>query len=389
MAEIHCRNFSGYKPCGLSESCDRNTCEHYDEVRHHIVIIHLGALGAVLRSTALLPAIHRTYRKATVTWITQAPADQLLQNNPLIDRVYTVSYENQLQWQALESDAVFCIDKSLIAAGIAQTLKTKELRGFKTLGPTGAILPANPEARDLWHLGLSNKKKFFENTKTENQLTHEALKLGEYKRDEYVYQFTGLENEIIRTRRELWAPNKEYLIGLNTGCSGVIPYKKLTVEYQRSLINQIAKKYGRTARVVLLGGSEDEKRNREISAGMDVISSSVLRGLRDGLMSIAACDMVISGDSLGLHMAIALKKWCIAWFGPTCAQEIDLYDRGVKIKTRAACSPCWKRVCDRQPMCYDLVDSQVVLVGIEKGMNRRSEWVNSSSSKQRSPEIFS
>ena len=76
------------------------------------------------------------------------------------------------------------------------------------------------------------------------------------------------------------------------------------------------------------------------------------------MMSVAACDMVISGDSLGLHMGIAMKKWCVAWFGPTCDQEIELYDRGVKVLANAPCSPCWKRVCDRKPMCYDLVDLQ-------------------------------
>ena len=47
-----------------------------------------------------------------------------------------------------------------------------------------------------------------------------------------------------------------------------------------------------------------------------------------------ACDIVVSGDSLGMHMAIGLKKWVVAWFGPTCHQEIDLYDRGAKFLLR-------------------------------------------------------
>src|SRR5438067_322001 len=108
MSEIHCRHFNGYKPCGLSEKCDRE-CGHFDEVRHHVVVVHLGALGAVLRSTALLAAIHREYPKAKVTWITQAPAHHLLTHHPQIDRVLTLSVEDQYQVRALESDAVLCI----------------------------------------------------------------------------------------------------------------------------------------------------------------------------------------------------------------------------------------------------------------------------------------
>ena len=50
------------------------------------------------------------------------------------------------------------------------------------------------------------------------------------------------------------------------------------------------------------------------------------------------CDVVISGDSLGMHMAIALSKHVVAWFGPTSPQEIDLYDRGVKLLADRLCT---------------------------------------------------
>jgi heptosyltransferase-2 len=376
MAEIHCRHFSGYKPCGLSENCDR-ICTHFDEIHHHVVVVHLGALGAVLRSTALLPAIHRTYPKAKLTWITEAPAHLLLQNHSLIDRVLTLTPEHQLQWKALKAEAVFCIDKSLTAVGIAKSIEHKVCRGFKADETTGAILPANPEAKELWELGLSNKKKFFDNQKTETQLVHEALALGDYAREEYGYHFTPLEQELLRTRRELWASQNQIVVGLNTGCSGVIPYKKLTVEYHRRLIVALQKRWGQRIKIVLLGGNEDEHRNAEIAKGLTVISSPTNKGLRDGMISVAACDMVITGDSLGMHMAIAQRKWTVAWFGPTCEQEIDLFDRGVKIRTRAACSPCWKRTCDQHPMCYDLVDLNEILAAVEKGFIA-NQWLNSS-----------
>lgn len=372
MAEIHCRHFNGYKPCDKSATCD-STCAHFEEVRQQVVVVHLGALGAVLRSTALLRSIHEKFPKSFLTWVTQSPAHRLLENNPLIDRVLTTSPEDLLQLKSIEADVVFCIDKSLTAAGITRSIHYKEIRGFKASPINGAILPANDEARELWDLGLNNHKKFFENQKPETQLVHEALRLGPFTRDEYQYHFTDLEKEIVRNRRDLWAPKRETLIGINTGCSGVIPYKKWTVEYQRSLIQKVYQNFS-AIQVVLLGGKEDERRNAEIARGLNVISSPTDRGLRDGMMSVAACDLVISGDSLGMHMAIAQKKWVVAWFGPTCSQEIDLYDRGRKVLTKLECSPCWKRNCDNKPMCYDMVDSEDVLLGIKEGL----EWLNSS-----------
>jgi heptosyltransferase-2 len=69
-----------------------------------------------------------------------------------------------------------------------------------------------------------------------------------------------------------------------------------------------------------------------------------------------------------MHMAIALKKWVIAWFGPTCSHEIDLYGRGVAIETKAPCSPCWKRECHKPLMCYDQVNFDEISKGVSLGL---------------------
>jgi hypothetical protein len=53
-----------------------------------------------------------------VTWVTQAPAQHLLSGISDIDRVLTLSPEDQLQLRALQFDAAFVIDKSLTASGV-------------------------------------------------------------------------------------------------------------------------------------------------------------------------------------------------------------------------------------------------------------------------------
>src|SRR5690606_31915781 len=126
------------------------------------------------------------------------------------------------------------------------------------------------------------------------------------------------------------------VIGINTGCSSALPAKKLSIEGHRRLIAELSHDYRfRDCAMVLLGGREDTARNEAIARGLPVILSPTLAGIRDGLISVGACDLVFTGDSLGMHMAIALRKWVVAWFGPSCHQEIDLYGRGVKILTKA------------------------------------------------------
>lgn len=365
MAMTECLYFTGYKPCGRNGVCD-SQCSQYVKVEKRILIVHLGALGAVVRATSILKAIHKKYPHAHVTWVTDAPAQNLLKNNQYIRRVLTTSSSDILTLSALEFDVAFVIDKSLKASGVLAQTKAREVFGFKAHPMTGAILPATVAAEELWQLGLNDELKFFKNTKPETQLMIEALELGKFQRDSYHIDLSLEEKLEVSGRQHQWSLfGEKVILGFNTGCSDVIPAKKWTVDFHREIIQN----YCRDPRfqVVLLGGPEDTERNQQIAEGLNVINSETRSGLRDGLISVAACDIVVTGDSLGMHMAIAMEKFVVAWFGPTCAHEIDLYDRGVSLIAEVDCAPCWKRTCQKNKMCYDLVAPEKVIAAIEKG----------------------
>jgi heptosyltransferase II len=369
---VNCRNFNGYKPCKLNDICS-SQCPQFAAIGKRIAIVHLEALGAVLRSTALLPAIRRAYPDAIITWITKAPGNLLLANNPLIDRLLTVNAEDLLAIKALEFDLAFVIDKSLVSSGIAREMKVEEIRGFVADPRNGAIIPANPEAEELWKLGLSNHLKFNVNKKSEIELTHQALKLGDYAVDDYQVFLSPAEQSLAKERRMSWSEGgSKKVIGLNTGCSAVgVPYKKMSVEGQRQLIDKMkSDSRFRDVNVVLLGGKEDTERNAQIAKGLAVLESPSTLGLRDGLASVAAVDAVFTGDSLGMHMAIGLKKQVVAWFGPTCAHEIELFGRGEAVISKAPCGPCWSRSCSKPVMCYDQIDHNEVLNALDRALRR-------------------
>lgn len=379
MSEINCKHFNGYKPCGKNNVCDSN-CFHRVVTQTSLLVVHLGALGAVVRSTALLKAIKNKFPSSQITWVTDSPAHQLLQNNPLIDRVYTTQEKDLLELSNFEFDIAFVIDKSLKATGVLKRTQADIVYGFKADPKNGAILPATAAAHELWSLGLDNHKKFFVNQKTEIQLMIEALELGEYHQNEYFLPLNSDELVEVKKRRSRYSDSdKKIVVGLNTGCSHVIAAKKLSISMHREIIQNLLNNYSSQIEIVLLGGPEDTQRNQEISKGLNVISSSTDLGLRDGLVSVAACDVVLTGDSLGMHMAISQKKYVVAWFGPTCAQEIELYGRGEKILTQAACAPCWKRSCSNEKMCYDQVSIDEVMSALARGISlvSKSDRTNS------------
>lgn len=337
-----CRLFHGYKPCVHGGEC--RGCAHYDPVGPELLLINLDALGDVLRTTALLPVLRRHLPGARITWLTGPRALPLLQGNPLLDRALPWSLEANEELLSRRFDLLLCADKAAAAGGLAMRVPAGERRGFG-LSPRGAIVPLNPEAEELYALGLDDDAKFRRNQKPETQLLCEALGFR-WARDPYLLALSAEER----------SPRPPRKVGFNTGCSPLYPLKKLSLEIQEAAIRRLAPLLGEP--VLLLGGPEDAERNRELARrlGPLVEESPVDRGLRAGAAEVGRCGVVVSGDSLGMHLAIALGAHVVAWFGVTVPAEIDLYDRGIRLWADVDCAPCWRRSCERVPLCRDRVE---------------------------------
>lgn len=359
FVQTGCRHFSGYKPCRFHRPCEG--CPHHDPVTAEVLLINLDALGDVLRTTALLPALRRAVPGARLTWLTDPRATALLAENPLIDRVMPLDVKSVAELHARRFDLLLCADKGGAAGGLAMTIPAGERRGFGIDG-RGAIVPLNPEAGELYALGLSDEQKFRVNRKAETQLLCEALGFT-WSRDPYSLHLGPDER----------SPGPRRQVGFNTGCSPLYPYKKLSLDIQEAAIRRLSADLGEP--VLLLGGPEDAERNAVLAArlGEAAEASPTTGGLRRGAAEVDRCEVVVTGDSLGMHLAIALGKHVVAWFGVTCPQEIDLYDRGVKLLADVGCAPCWRRSCDRDPLCRDRVDPEWIVQAVHDCLAVRRE----------------
>jgi len=54
----------------------------------NILIIKLGAIGDVLRTTAILPGLREKYPDSLVTWVTKADSFDILKNNEFSARPF-------------------------------------------------------------------------------------------------------------------------------------------------------------------------------------------------------------------------------------------------------------------------------------------------------------
>lgn len=367
---VDCKHFNGYKPCFPGVYCG-DACQRREPMGARILIINLDAMGDVLMSTAQLAGIKRAHPVSQVHWITLGNAAALLAHNPLIDRVHRWNDETRMILREQHFDLVLNADKSAEACAFAAALRCTELRGF-TLSRRGQIVPANPEAAYNFRMGIDDELKFRVNQRSGQDILAETWKLP-YERDPYVLELDAGERAFIEGLRREWRLEGAVVVGFNTGCSELFPNKKMTVEQHVELIARLGE--DEELVLLLLGGPEDSERNARILASLEargcgarVISTPTTEGLRRGIAYEALADIVVTGDSFGMHLAIALRKYVVAWFGLSCWTEIDLYDRGVKFWPRdLACSPCWKRVCPHNLECITGID----LAGITEAVRAR------------------
>jgi heptosyltransferase-2 len=265
----------------------------------------------------------------------------------------------------MKFDYVLNVDKSQQSCSLLNSVIGKNKLGFG-LNENCQIIPINKGAHYNFNLGMDDHLKFKVNKRTGQDYLAETFEL-KYERDEYVFELTDDERKFIESyRKKIGIRKKDKVVGFNTGCSELYPNKKMTIEQHIYLIRKLLKK---NYKIILLGGPEDTQRNMDIYSKFKgrIINTPTNEELRRGICYENIPDIIVTGDSLGMHIAIALKKFVIAWFGVSCWTEIDLYDRGVKFfQEDLFCSPCWKRQCPYDLECIKMIDLDGIISEIDK-----------------------
>ncbi len=353
-----CRYFLGDRPCKFKRICEG--CVQYQPMGKRILIVKLAAIGDVLRTTPLLTGLKRAYPQSHITWVVDKEAYPLLKNNPLIDRLLTFDFSFTLPLELETFDLIMGLEKEPRGAALVSKVKADMKKGFG-LGPEGNIYPLNRASEYAFFLGLSDEEKFYRNQKTYPELIFEIAEI-DYRQDEYLLFPAPEDIAFAEAFAEKAGLRKgEVVIGLNTGAGGVFANKAWTVEGYVKIIQKLAERP--KTRLLLLGGPGERERNRKI---LNQVKKAVFdTGCENTLGQFAAliglCDLAVTGDTTALHLAIGLKKKVVAIFGPTCAQEIELYGRGEKILSSASCAPCYRRKCEVSPNCMEAIAPEEVM----------------------------
>ena len=364
-----CRFFVGDRPCTWHKSTGALCpCDHYQRVEERLLIIKLDAMGDVLRTTALLPALAERHPKASITWITRREARPLLERNPYITEILDYGEDALLQLRVRAFDRVINLDAGKTSAALASAANAAEKDGF-ILDPHGWVQPTNAAARTWLEMGVFDDLKR-QGTRTYQDMMADIIGLSG-RPHHYVLQLTEEERERGRGHlQKLGVDFSRPIIGLNTGAGRRWELKQWREEGYLELIERIAKR--RPTQFVLLGGPEERERHQRLTSRSKVplIDAGCDNAVRHFASLVGNCHLVITGDTLAMHLSLALGRSTIVLFGPTSAAEIELYGLGEKVVPHMDCLSCYKPKCDFVPNCMELITTDMVEAAVERQWSR-------------------
>ncbi|MCL5023589.1 MAG: hypothetical protein M1497_09535 [Nitrospirae bacterium] len=297
----------------------------------NILILKVGALGDVVRTSYILPGLHRKYDSPKIWWLTSSASFDLLRFNPYISELLVAEMPRNLSQTMF--DLVISLDDEVELLSLLDGVRYREI--------IGAYLkegkPVYTDSAEVWFdMGLISR---FGKTRAD-----ELKKLNRREHNQIFASMFGIEikepaffnSPLIEKAMARRFGGNYFSIGINSGAGSRWQSKELLFQETVALIRKLLslEVSGRKTAVYLLGGKEEEERHRRIRS---IISSERLfdAGNGNSLLEFAAiikaCDYVIASDSLAVHLAISQKVKNLSFFAPTSAAEIGTFGTGVKV----------------------------------------------------------
>lgn len=318
-----------------------------------ILIIKTGALGDVLRTTSILPGLHERYRDCRITWVTAPGAADLVRLHPLVSEVIPLDPNSLPQLEAVSRrlslrrwDRVLSFDDEEPLCRLAADLPTKRLSGARLTANHG--LGYTPDTGPWFDMGLLSVygKHQADRLKLVNQRSHPQI-FAEMLGISMGKPQLPLPPACLRFAQDFARSRglDDYgtVVGLNTGAGDRWVSKALPTDRTVALAHELHEDLGGDVGFLILGGPKERERNDFILSEMGEEVRAVDAGCDNGLLDFAAllsrCDLLVTSDSLALHVAVARSVPVVAFFAPTSAAEIELYGKGIKVAS-TSCDRC-------------------------------------------------
>lgn len=297
-----------------------------------IVLVKLGAIGDVVNTLPFANRLRAGYPQARISWVIAPLSHALLEGHPSVDEFLVFDAQQPASWprfvrelRARRPELALDLQRLIKSGLITRASGARSRLGFDRARCkeqshlfTNLRIPPNPAPG----VTVAQYLEFADFLECPPQTPTWKL------------PFTPFGG----------ARPGERIVVLNIGASW--SSKHWAHERWAELARRLGEELG--ASVHLSGGAQDRGAAAEIAAlaRVPLVSHAGEFDLRQTAGLLASSELVISGDTGPLHMAVALGRPVVALFGAADPRRTAPFGRPDSVvRHPVECSPCRKRVC--------------------------------------------
>lgn len=356
--KFNCAFFKGYMPCipnkRTNVTCEN--CSQYNPVSKKILIIKLGAIGDVIRTTPLVTKFRTLYPHCHITWLTLSP-NVLPEEH--INVIYKPDAVSIMILQNEEFDIAINLDKDKEACILLTEVHATLKYGF--IWKQGHIDIATQNAKHKLITGLFDQYSK-ENTKSYLEEIFEICHL-QFDFEEYLIKTD--KTYINKWQKEISKiSDGKIVVGLNTGCGERWKTRLWPKDHWIKLIDELSKL---NYFCLLLGGEVEHELNKSYAQQTKAFYPGHF-SLEEFIALCSSCDIIVTQVSMMMHIATALKKQMILFNNIFNKHEFELYGRGVILEPVSGCDCYYGNTCTREKSCMNdiFVDTVIDNINILK-----------------------
>jgi heptosyltransferase II len=333
-----------------------------------ILIIQTAFLGDVVLSTPLIKAVKKKYAHSKIFFLLIPQSKELLQNNPHLDGI--IVYDKKDKERGVSS--FIALARRIRASGFE--LAVIPHRSFRSaLLAYLAGIPQRVGFDKSSGAFLLTKKIEYTQNQPEVKRNLSLLETDITPESDCLPELFPCEDDFkyIEELFKNWDVKREdKVVGIAPG--SVWNTKRWLPERFGEVAESLIEKLG--AKVIFIGGKEDEKLCLEIASNMKskpFITAGKTSPLQSAAL-ISRCRVILSNDTAPMHMAVAMRVPVVAIFGSTIP-EFGFAPTGkndLVIQKEIYCRPCGihgrKKCPEKHFRCMKEITTEEVFEAVRK-----------------------
>jgi heptosyltransferase-2 len=317
------------------------------------LIIKLGAICDVIRTTPLIVKYRSLYPRCHISWITQSP--DILPSSQ-IDVIYKFDFASVYAVQNMKFDIAINLDKEPEACSLLKDVTATLKYGFTW--KDYHIDVATPAAEHKLmtglfdHISKINTKHYLDEI---FEICHLQFNDEPFLLDvnpQYAKKWDSLK---------ISAEGKP-VVGLNTGCGKRWTTRLWPNEYWIQLIKSLQQQ---GYYPIVLGGAAEDENNRVLSAQTGVYYPGHF-SLPEFIALTSKCNAIVTQVSMMMHIVTALRIPMVLMNNIFNKNEFYLYGKGVIVEPSTGCDCYYGNTCSRQRTCMHDIMPELIFNHIQK-----------------------